>query len=188
MSAIFRSKDRGRIIVLTGCAGVGKSTISLLLCRYLKKCIYISVDDLRENVVSGYEFPAKMKWNKETFLQSSLARRSALYTAKIYSDSGFDVVVDDAIYGENVDIWLTSFSQYPLFLFCLQANLQTIMNRNKMRKAGKLQDEVVNYLFEKFEIFEQKHSSDPRITLINNQGVRSITINKILYALKQKIG
>lgn len=184
---MFKLKKKGRIIIITGCAGIGKTTISTILCKKLKKCVYISVDSLRENVISGYEFPAKMKWKKETFLQSSLARKSALYIAKLYADAEFDVVVDDAIYGENVDIWLTSFSKYPLFLFCLQANLQIIMNRNMRRKAGKLHDEVVKYLFEKFEIFKQKHSSDPRIIVINNQGVRSIAINKIINSLTQKI-
>lgn len=183
MSRIFNPRKKGKVIVITGCPGIGKSTISQSLCKKLKRSLYISVDDLRENVISGYEFPAKMDWNEETFLQSRLARKSALYIAKLYSDHGFDVVVDDTVYGKNIDKWLRSFAKGQLFVFHLHSNLETVLKRNRMRKFGKLSDQIIRLLHKEFEVFNKRYRLERRIALIDNREGKAVAINRIIGAL-----
>jgi broad-specificity NMP kinase len=86
----------GPIFFVTGVPGCGKTTVSRALLSHFSKGVHISVDDLREAVVSGFVLP-DFAWPPEVDEQFRLARESATDTARRYAAAGFAVVVDDCL-------------------------------------------------------------------------------------------
>ena len=83
------------ITLITGFAGSGKSTVSKLLARQFPKCLHISVDTLREMMVSG-QFTPNDGWSEEGYRQFQLARTTAISMAVRYASQGVEVMIDDA--------------------------------------------------------------------------------------------
>jgi predicted kinase len=82
------------IFLIAGAPAVGKSTTAHALAAQFEKSIHISVDDIREMVVSGLVRPSG-DWNQTLLEQLALARESAIQMALTYNKAGFVVVVDD---------------------------------------------------------------------------------------------
>ena len=82
------------IYLLAGAPAVGKSTTARVLATRFEKSVHISVDTIREMVVSGLSLPGS-NWSQELIEQLALARESAIKTAITYSKAGFVVVLDD---------------------------------------------------------------------------------------------
>ena len=80
--------------LLVGSPAVGKSTTAKALAQRFAKGVHVPVDNLRDMVVSGLEMPA-LEWSDPLAQQVRLARESALFMAKQYSQAGFAVVLDD---------------------------------------------------------------------------------------------
>lgn len=79
---------------LAGAPAVGKSTTAHALAAHFQKSIHISVDIIREMVVSGLTLPGN-QWGEELIEQLALARASATQMAMTYNKAGFVVVIDD---------------------------------------------------------------------------------------------
>ena len=82
------------ITLITGAPGSGKSTISKLVAQRLPRCLLISVDDLREMMVTGLATPDQ-GITDDTIQQFQLARSVALHMAGVYAAQGVDVIIDD---------------------------------------------------------------------------------------------
>ncbi len=82
------------IFILAGAPAVGKSTTADALAAQFKKSIHISVDHIREMVVSGLIHPGS-NWGQELIEQLLLARESVTQMAITYHKAGFVVVIDD---------------------------------------------------------------------------------------------
>jgi predicted kinase len=82
------------IFLLAGAPAVGKSTSAKALAEKFPKSIHISVDALRDMVVSGFVLPGG-EWGAELVEQLIVARTSAARMAEIYNKAGFAVVIDD---------------------------------------------------------------------------------------------
>lgn len=82
------------IFLLVGAPAVGKSTSAKALAEKFPKSIHISVDTLRDMVVSGFALPGGV-WGADLIEQLIVARTSASQMAKIYNKAGFAVVIDD---------------------------------------------------------------------------------------------
>lgn len=82
------------IFLVAGAPAVGKSTTAHALAAQFKKSMHISVDDIREMVVSGVVRPGGI-WDQPLIEQLALARESAIQMAITYNKAGFVVVVDD---------------------------------------------------------------------------------------------
>ena len=79
---------------LAGAPAVGKSTTAHALAAHFQKSIHISVDTIREMVVSGLTLPGN-QWGEDLIEQLALARESVTQIAMTYNKSGFVVVIDD---------------------------------------------------------------------------------------------
>jgi chloramphenicol 3-O-phosphotransferase len=85
-----------RTFVVVGPPAAGKSTTSRALCETFPRSVHISVDKLRETVVTGLVLPSP-RWSDELAQQVTLARESAIDMAARYEHAGFTVVVDDFV-------------------------------------------------------------------------------------------
>ncbi len=82
------------IFIVVGPPAVGKSTTSRALAAHFPRSIHIPVDDLRNMVVAGIEYPGEI-WTDGLKQQITLARGCAAHMALAYHDAGFAVVIDD---------------------------------------------------------------------------------------------
>ena len=74
------------LYIITGPAGVGKSTISKELAKSSNKSVLIEGDDIYHQVISGY-IPA---WKEGNHLQTFW--KVCLNIIKIYLGDGYDVI------------------------------------------------------------------------------------------------
>lgn len=86
----------GRILLIGGPAGAGKTTTSRALAARRERAIAIPVDEIREWVLSGRHEPGTED-REEMRRQFALAHRVAARTAAEYADAGFDVFLDSSI-------------------------------------------------------------------------------------------
>ncbi|MFZ5855821.1 MAG: AAA family ATPase, partial [Chloroflexota bacterium] len=82
------------IFFLAGAPAVGKSTAARALAAKFPKSMHISVDTLRDMVISGAIHPSG-NWSPGLVEQLSLARASAMQMAISYNQAGFVVIIDD---------------------------------------------------------------------------------------------
>ncbi len=114
------------IVLISGCPGAGKTTISRMLGQHFKKSIHIPVDNLREMVVSG--MASVDPWTAATTEQFNLARQSAAFMATEYERAGFVVVLDDVVFPND-----TSFDAVAQFKILLRPRLEVLLHRNATR-------------------------------------------------------
>ena len=117
----------GRLYILTGPAGVGKSTISKELAIRSKKSALIEGDDIYHQVISGY-VPAWEEGNHiETFW------KVCINTIKIYLEDGFDVVFNYIVTPENIQLIKSSIQNYNIKFIVLLTDESTLLSRDKQR-------------------------------------------------------
>jgi predicted kinase len=82
------------IFLIAGGPAAGKSTTAAALAGRFARGVHISVDALRDMVVSGQALPGA-DWSPQLVEQLVVARRCAVYVATAWRAAGFAVVIDD---------------------------------------------------------------------------------------------
>lgn len=102
------------IVLITGMAGSGKSTIGRLVAKHFPKSLHIKVDDLREMMVTGMARPGPGDdWTEEMIQQFQMARSTAIHMAQVYASQGVDVVIDDVCVPANFAEQYATLSKIP---------------------------------------------------------------------------
>ncbi len=121
------------IFILTGTSGAGKTTVARHLLQRFAFGLHIPMDDLREWVVSGIAHPIP-EWTDETTRQFQLAYRAAAKTARLYSQEGFAVVIEQIIYPHFVrEILMPELAGHTLHKVFLQPRVEVARERNASR-------------------------------------------------------
>jgi len=85
-----------RLWIVSGPAGVGKSTTAKRLVQNMKKSAYVSGDDISHMVVSGRERP----WESER--ANDLVWKNIVALTENFVEAGYDVVVDWVAFWQDV--------------------------------------------------------------------------------------
>ena len=143
------------LYVITGPAGVGKSTVSKILAQKLNKSSLIEGDEIYHQIIGGY-IPA---WKSGNHLQTFW--KICINTIRIYLDDGFDVVFNYIITPENLELLKNEFKNYTIKFIFLLVDKSTLLLRDKERP----------------EDYQMKERC---ITLLNNFKNRNYDNNNIL--------
>ena len=160
------------LYIITGPAGVGKSTISKEIAIKSKKSALIDGDDIYHQVIGGYI----QAWKQGNHLQTFW--KICINTIKIYLEDGFDVVFNYIITPENLELLKNEFKNYTMKFIVLLVNESTLLLRDKERpEACQMKERCITLLNNfKNNNYNEKNildttnlSIDETIRMIENQ-------------------
>ena len=143
------------LYVITGPAGVGKSTVSKRLAQNLSKSALIEGDEIYHQVIGGY-IPA---WKEGNHLQTFW--KVCINIVRSYLEDDFDVVFNYIVTPENLALLKNEFKNYTIKFIVLLVDESTLLLRDKERP-------------------ENCQMKERCITLLNNFKNRNYNINNIL--------
>jgi shikimate kinase len=165
------------LYIITGPAGVGKSTISKKIAESLSKSVLIEGDDIYSQVVGGYVSPWKEGNHLEIFWQVSMD------IIKDYLEAGYDVVFNYIINPAKLSILNQTFKNYDKRFVVLLVDEETLLKRDALRPEDcQMKDRCVVLLnnFKKHN-YDEKFIIDTSKTSIEESA--SIAINDERFVL-----
>lgn len=118
-----------KLYVITGPAGVGKSTVSRKIAESSGKSALIEGDDLYAQIIGGYVNP----WEEGNYLDTFW--KLSLSSIRVYLEDGFDVVFNYIVSPEQLEMIRNEFSNCELRFVVLLVDEETILARDKRRPA-----------------------------------------------------
>lgn len=170
------------IILITGMAGSGKTTIGRLVAKFFSKSLLLQVDQLREMMVNGVVMPNN-GLTEATNQQFQMARSTAIYMAILYASQGVDVVIDDVSFPANfVEQYAALFGIPGIHRVLLYPNAPALIERIKKR-AGPW-DHLLVALVPKIYSYLEPMPKDDWIVLDSSEW----TIRQTVHAVLSNIG
>lgn len=117
-----------KLYIITGPAGVGKSTVSENLAERLEKSALIEGDDLYHMVKSGYVNP----WQEANHM--AVFWENATHLIENFLSAGFDVVFNYILSPTEVSALKESLSTHELHLAVLMTDESTLISRDQLRE------------------------------------------------------
>lgn len=134
-----------KLYLITGPAGVGKSTISKALANKIEKSALIEGDDLYNIVKNGYISP----WKDGNKLD--LMWDNATYLINTFLKEGFDVIFNYIINENKLELLKNCFKQYEIKFIVLLVDEETLLKRDKERPEDCRQNERCLELLNEFK-------------------------------------
>ncbi len=116
-----------KLYIVTGPAGVGKSTISNGIAKLKTKSVLIEGDDIYNQVIGGYISPWKEGNHLETFW------KVCINIINTYLEDGYDVIFNYIIEPEKLDVLKKRFKDYDIKFVVLMVNEDILLARDKER-------------------------------------------------------
>lgn len=159
-----------KLYIITGPAGVGKSTISYEIGKRLEKSVVIEGDTIYNFFVGGRISPWKENAPLDLFWSNSIM------LIRSYLENGYDVVFNYIIKRDNLERLQKEFSSYDLIFKCLLVNEETIIKRDLLRPVDcQMKDRCIILLKNFIECnFDKKYIIDSSDLSIEE------TVNQIL--------
>ena len=144
-----------KLYIITGPAGVGKSTISKKIAESLPKSVLIEGDDIYNQVVGSYVSPWKEGNHLDVFWKVSID------VIKDYLEAGYDVVYNYIINPSNLDTLKQAFEDYEKRFVVLLVDEETLLKRDAMRPEDCQMKDRCTVLLNNFK----KHNYDERFII-----------------------
>ena len=129
------------LYIITGPAGVGKSTISKKIANLKTKSVLIEGDDIYHQVVGSYS-PA---WKDGNHLKTFW--KVCLNSIKIYLEDGYDVIFNYIVNPENIKTIKKEFNNYSIKLVVLLVDETSLLERDKQRpKESQMNERCITLL------------------------------------------
>lgn len=143
--------NQGRIIVITGAPGTGKSTASKIVAKKsdMKRSVHMYTDDFYHYLSKGAIAPHLPESNE----QNLIVIEAFLEAAKRYARGGYDVIVDGIIGPWFLKPWLNIVQEgYEVHYIILRANKEETMKRavNRAKLDKETNIELVESMWEQF--------------------------------------
>ena len=142
---------KGRIIIITGSPGTGKSTISSILAKEsnMSKSVNMQTDDFYHYLSKGAIPPYLPESNE----QNLIVIEAFLESAKRYSRGGYDVIVDGIVGPWFLEPWKALAQEdYEVHYIVLRASKKETMKRavERSKLDRKTNIELVETMWEQF--------------------------------------
>ena len=144
-----------KLYIVTGPAGVGKSTISKRIAESLPKSVQIEGDDIYNHVVGGYVSPWKEGNHLDIFWKVSID------TIRDYLEAGYDVVFNYIIGPEALKNLQEAFPNYEKKFIVLLVDEETLLKRDAERPEDCQMKERCIVLLNNFK----QHNYDERFII-----------------------
>lgn len=150
---------QGRIIVITGSPGTGKTTTSAIVAREstMERSVHMHTDDFYHYLSKGAIPPHLPESNK----QNLIVIEAFLEAAKRYVRGGYDVIVDGIIGPWFLKPWLNIVHEgYEVHYIILRANKEETMKRaiKRLKLDRETNVKLVETMWEQFRnlgVYEQ---------------------------------
>jgi predicted kinase len=129
----------GSVWLITGAQASGKTTVADLLARRHEPAVHVRGDQFRRWAVSGWTDALDADRDEARRLLDLRYDLSAT-VAERYAAAGFTTVVQDNIYGPDVERWLAAVSGAPTHLVVLRPTVAAVAARDaeRRRTTGKI--------------------------------------------------
>ena len=160
-----------KLYIITGPAGVGKSTISYEIGKRLEKSVVIEGDTVYNFFVGGRIRP----WYPNAPLE--LFWNNCIMLIKSYLENGYDVVFNYIIKPNNLKKLQEEFKNYDIVFKCLIVDEDTIKQRDLLRNEEcRMYDRSVILLKEFLDCnYEEKYIIDSSNLTIDE------TVRKVIF-------
>ncbi len=134
-----------KLYVITGPAGVGKSTVSKEIAKKSKKSALIEGDMIYHLVCSGY----KSAWEKGNHLK--VFWENCIDIIRNFLNNGYDVVFNYIIIKKKIEEIRSIFKNVEIKFIVLMTEKETIIERDKERPEDNQMKDRVLILLESFK-------------------------------------
>lgn len=159
-----------KLYVITGPAGVGKSTISYKLGSRLEKSVVIEGDTIYNFFVGGRIRP----WYPDAPLD--LFWKNSIMLIRSYLEAGYDVVFNYIIKNDNLEKLQNEFKDYDFIFKCLLVDEETIVKRDQLRPEDCRMNERSLILLNEF----RECNYDPKYIIDSSNLTIEETVEKII--------
>lgn len=170
----------GRIIVITGAPGTGKTTTSAIVAKEsnMEKSVHMHTDDFYHYLSKG-AIPPHLPESNE---QNLIVIEAFLEAAKRYVRGGYDVIVDGIIGPWFLEPWLNIVREgYEVHYIILRANKEETLKRaiERSKLDRKTNIELVETMWKQFNSLGTYEKNILDTTLFS--------VEDTVFAIKEKI-